>query len=629
MATTLFLLDEMADTHRGTNTAKRNGSTSGWHPLALSTSRGDIGVRTDRVTTVTGPTNGIEIEWTSAPATLPIEWLSPPVSADVTISGTITANIWAQESGMNANAAINVIIDIVRATTSGADASNTITNIVQSTRTTELGFSGANTVQNFTTGMTSGAYTGQTVNRGDRIRIRVVADDAGTMGSGFTVTIGYDGPTGAVDGDTFVTFTETFSFESAPGGSVVYFTDTRLDTGLTTPTLLDDFNRANVDPIDGNWSTLDTPTGTLKIVSNQVQNTTAGAASGAAYWNAATFGPDLEAYYTMAVTPSASVSYEIMSRIQSPGGSGVWDGYSIDITNNVLSVLIWTNATPTTLAGATVSATPAAGDKVGMRIYGSTIEAWMYDASAATWLFVATATDTTYASAGNVGMGMFNSDGGIIDDFFVGALGSTPIPGGTRRAWTSRGGSAVTNVRQTVSGYTIPLQITEASGGAVTQWFTPQLQAVTLEGLATANLRVASSSTTARESFRCEIARVDSNGSNASVWASWLITQSNVNAFGGEIVDPTETAYTANVSGDSLSISQGQRLRVRLYLDDSAGSALVTGQTLTFWYAGTSGGATGDSFITFPVTLTEFVATVETRDPWLPSLDAVRHSNTW
>ena len=64
-------------------------------------------------------------------------------------------------------------------------------------------------------------------------------------------------------------------------------------------------------------------------------------------------------------------------------------------------------------------------------------------------------------------------------------------------------------------------------------------------------------------------------------------------------------ARTANVSGDDLSISDNQRLRIRIYLDETSNAAGGASQTMTFYYAGTSAAASGDSYITMPVTLTE------------------------
>jgi hypothetical protein len=226
MATTLYFRDEYSNTHRGTNSAKLNSAASGWFCKTLSTTRGPGIAQTGNAATVAGVTPGVEL--VGFDDTTPIEWISNPVAADVTISGTITANIWALESNMSANVAINVVIDIIRAT------DNAIVEIVRSTRTTEVAVTTA-TVNNFTTGMTSGGYTGQTLNKGDRLRIRIFGDDAGTMATGFTFRVIYDSPTAAVNGDTFVTFTETFSFQTTDpvgSGTILEFSNDTA-TGVT------------------------------------------------------------------------------------------------------------------------------------------------------------------------------------------------------------------------------------------------------------------------------------------------------------------------------------------------------------------------------------------------------------
>lgn len=231
MATQLFFQDTAADTHFAAQNTKRNGFASGWIPKALATTRGPGVVASQNVLTVAGPTTGVEVTQTQ-----PIEWLSPPVSTDVTIAGTITANIWASESNMSANTSIGVIIDIMRATVSGAESTNTIVNIVQSTYNTELAVT-TRGVNNFTTGMTDADYTEQTLNRGDRLRIRIVGDDGATMVTGHTFNASWAGTTAAADGDSYVTFTETFSFESTPTGTVYYFTNTNSAVGAGVPTL--------------------------------------------------------------------------------------------------------------------------------------------------------------------------------------------------------------------------------------------------------------------------------------------------------------------------------------------------------------------------------------------------------
>src|SRR5262245_30706337 len=127
MATTLYFLDAPATTHRGTNTAKLTGATSGWTPKSFGLTVGPSLVTLDTVT-VTVPTNGVEV----ASSGVPLEWISEPVAADVTISGTISISIYSSESSMSANVALNAVVDIIRAT------DNSITNIGFTGNGTEL-----------------------------------------------------------------------------------------------------------------------------------------------------------------------------------------------------------------------------------------------------------------------------------------------------------------------------------------------------------------------------------------------------------------------------------------------------------------------------------------------------------
>lgn len=410
MATQLFLVDVAATTHRATNAAKLDGSTSGWLARALSTARGD-GVGAVTTNTVAGTTNGVEIVSGSG---FPYEFISDPVSSDVTISGAVTGNIWASESNMSANVAINFVVDVIRA------VDNTVVEIVKSTRVTEVAVT-TRAVNNFTA--TPGA--GVLVNRGDRLRVRVFGDDAGTMASGFAFSTGFDGTTAGADGDTYVTFTETFAFESlSPAGTVIYLTDTASD--------------------------------------------------------------------------------------------------------------------------------------------------------------VATA---------------------AVD----------------REAWTSRGAGVQTDVTNTAAGWTAPIQITDTAGGTVVDWFTKPLAAFTLGGVVKANLRLHESSLSANASARVDIARVDGDGTNAASWGTWALSPLDASTLAGEILN-SQRDEVCYVSGDDLAISDGQRLRIRVLIDDNSETPLVTGHTVTLSYAGTSGGASGDTFLTFTQTLTEFVAAVRVpyRNPMQP-----------
>lgn len=417
MATQVFLLNTDAGTHRGTNTAKLNGVTSGWLPKNTGTTRGS-GVQTLFTGTVAGATNGVE-----AVSTSPLEWLTPPIDAAVTISGAITGNIWGSESDMNANVAVNFVVDRLQ-------PDGTITQIVKSARTTEMAVTTA-AVNNFTA--TPGA--GVACNKGDRLRVRVFGDDAGTMGAGFSFDVNYNGTSAAANGDTYVTFTETFGFQTTdPSGSTLYLTDTASD--------------------------------------------------------------------------------------------------------------------------------------------------------------VATA---------------------AVD----------------REAWTTRGGSALTDVTNTAAGWTAPIQVTDTAGGTVVDWYTKQLQAFTLAGLVKINIRANESSAAANASVGVELARVDSDGTNAVVWA---YADRDAGGVGGRgEIATSEAANTAYLAAADLAFTDGQRIRIRLFVDDCADMALVTGHTVTTYYGGPTGGASGDTFLILPQTVAEFTGGGATVLPPKPLIvnQAVTRAGSW
>lgn len=574
MATQLFLLDTVASTHLGTDNVNLLGSAVGWTSRALGTARGSGVVASDAVSTVAGATNGLEVTKTDR-----LEWISPPVSADVTIAGTITVNIWAAESSNSANVAINAVIEVIRANATATRNSNTIVQIAKTARTTEVALT-TRAVNNFTV-----AATSTVVNRGDRLRVRVFGDDSTTMGSGFTFNASYNGASAAADGDTYVSFTETFSFESAPSGSVLYLTDT--GAGLSTaPALVSDFTGADENPLSegGNWAKLDSAGNALQRTSNAA---TSASAIGAGYWTAANFGPDVEAYVTLAVTQTNA---RVLARVQGEGGAATFDGYVVSALSTTTDVRRFTDAVSTLLRSTTHAFTWANGDKLGIAAKGSTIQAWRQASGSSEWDLICSAHDTTYASAGKVALSA-PSTTVRFDDFYA-ATNSVLF---AETAWTSRGSGVTSIVSDTLAGFTAPLLMGE--------WYTPPLAAFTLGGLAVANLGALESNALANASLRCQIARVAGDGTSPTVWGDWAVAPTGTD--NGELTT-SEVARTVNVSGDDLAISDGQRLRIRVYIDDISSAAMAASQTVTFFYAGTSAAASGDSYITLPQTVTQY-----------------------
>lgn len=188
---TLLRLDGSASTNWDTRLARDSRPGTG-SSVSLNTA------------TVNGPTSGIEC----GPAS---DWLSAPLAADVTISGTITLNLYGSENSMSANVAINAKIDRVR-------PDGTITQIAKSANVTELGTTSG--VFNFTVTPTSTACL-----KGDRLRLIVFGDDStgANMASGFTFTFIYGATSAASSGDSWIRFTENLTFMSTtPAGSQLF-----------------------------------------------------------------------------------------------------------------------------------------------------------------------------------------------------------------------------------------------------------------------------------------------------------------------------------------------------------------------------------------------------------------------
>ena len=212
MATQVFFTDALSDMYYDQNYNNRALASQRWTNKALSTSRGS-GLVSHTRATVAGPTTGIE---PLIGGTTYVDFITPPIDQDVTISGSITLNLWASETNMSANVSVNCTID--RITTNGGWTDQ----IAVTNRTTEVAVTTA-TANNFTVTPTSTALT-----KGERIKVRIFFDDStANMSSGFSASFNFGGTTGGADGDSYVTFNETFGFlTTAPSGTKFYLTDT-------------------------------------------------------------------------------------------------------------------------------------------------------------------------------------------------------------------------------------------------------------------------------------------------------------------------------------------------------------------------------------------------------------------
>ena len=173
--------------------------------------------------------------------------------------------------------------------------------------------------------------------------------------------------------------------------------DVRYEVQLYQPLVTDDFNRANENPIGGNWTNDALAEGAnnqLKIVSNQLQAVTA-ATSCEAYWNANTFSGAMETYFTV-VTKPGNTQRVALSFLQGPGASG-WTGYQLVWQDNAgtddLIIERCDSGGATTLVSATLEFN--AGDVIAFsRSSTGVFTAWLNGLAIAS-----TSADTTYTGA--------------------------------------------------------------------------------------------------------------------------------------------------------------------------------------------------------------------------------------
>lgn len=202
-----------------------------------------------------------------------------------------------------------------------------------------------------------------------------------------------------------------------------------------TTSVLDDFNRSNVGPpLGGNWSVVYNLTG-FTIVSNHIEPGGSALTCGE-YWNAATFGPDCEAYITDLTvdTTGAWAGIVLQVRLANPGSSTM-TGYEVDFylrddsstVGDVYFYRLDDSATFVQLGATITGLTFSNGVTFGIEMIGSTLKAY-YKPSGGSWTEIGSRTDTTYDSAGYIAVGWWYTDPTAtdLDDF-----GGGTVVGGT------------------------------------------------------------------------------------------------------------------------------------------------------------------------------------------------------
>lgn len=179
--------------------------------------------------------------------------------------------------------------------------------------------------------------------------------------------------------------------------------------------LVDDFNRANENPLTGWTIGFNGGTAGFQIISNQA--TRQGAGFGNVYRTSVFSGADQVSFYTLSV--AGDVSLYIRAK---QFGSGTFDAYSLfhDNTAHTLE-FAWTNNSSYARIGSAVSYTASASDILGIAAVGSEF-ALGYKRSGA-WTNLIQTTDSTYAGASGDGLALEGSGTTFrIDDVYAGTI---------------------------------------------------------------------------------------------------------------------------------------------------------------------------------------------------------------
>lgn len=236
------------------------------------------------------------------------------------------------------------------------------------------------------------------------------------------------------------------------------------DTGI-----LDNFNRSDEGPPpSSSWTTaIDSATDGLEVIGNEVWAENNAPCGG--YWNVETFGPACEAFITIQDVPGNNDYSGVYTRLVTPGSSavdGYWARWYHTVGDDQLTLFRIDNGVPTQL-GSNDLLEVAVGDKLGLESDADDVHTVYYDDGGAGWTAGtnATATDTTYQSAGYIGLVMKDDDHQN-DDF-----GGGTISAGGVDITVPVGSLEITGYAPTVAtptNVTVPVGALELTGYAPT-----------------------------------------------------------------------------------------------------------------------------------------------------------------
>jgi hypothetical protein len=183
-------------------------------------------------------------------------------------------------------------------------------------------------------------------------------------------------------------------------------------------TLLDDFNRANSADLGASWgNNWCSGYPSFAILSNSASR---GTSFDTNYW-LGFHTESQECYVTLAALPNAG-GLRLSARIQGEGTPATSSAYFVEV-DSIGQAFLQKRiaAVDTMLATVGGAGTFAAGEKMGLSVYGHTLEVWRFRSSA--WSLLTSLTDSSITGIGYVGLwGEGITTSVTLDDFSGGAI---------------------------------------------------------------------------------------------------------------------------------------------------------------------------------------------------------------
>jgi PKD repeat protein len=182
--------------------------------------------------------------------------------------------------------------------------------------------------------------------------------------------------------------------------------------GFPSTAVLDNFNRAN-GPIGGSWVDPVYNNASLSISSNALVQSCC--TYGAPVWNGSIFGPDQEAYVTIAALTPGAPEHDLMLKLQTASYNAAHVEVRYDDARSGVYVATYDGASGWIDRGLPIATTFASGDRLGARAWGNgNVEIYkngvlLGTRSIAGWTYA--------ASGGYIGMTLDGATASRLDDF--------------------------------------------------------------------------------------------------------------------------------------------------------------------------------------------------------------------